>query len=149
LPGSRNEDIIKADKPSVSRYMRMILHPLFRTVAVLATIAFACAPFGATMAHANNAPHHTPIKTADHGQVIVAATPMTMHDGKATPCCPATGGQTDDGSCSVIACSSLPGALTVAFVAERPMRPMRDCFLIPQDTLSPHNLAPEHGPPRT
>jgi hypothetical protein len=148
LPASRNEDIMLGNKLAMARQMRMILHPLCRTFAVLAAIVFACASFGATMAHANGALHHHALQTVGHSQVIVTAEPMTMHDGQEKPCCPANTGQTEGSGCPAAACSSLPGALTTTFVAEGSPRPMRDCFFIPQDKLSPHNLRPEHGPPR-
>jgi hypothetical protein len=148
LPASRNEDIMLGNKFAMARQMRMILHPLFRTFAVLAAIVSAWASFGATVAHANGAPHHGPIQTIGNGPVTVAAMPMAMHDDLEKPCCPANSGQTEGSGCPAAACSSLPGALTTTFVAEGSPRPMRDCFFIPQDKLSPHNLRPEHGPPR-
>jgi hypothetical protein len=136
------------NKLAMARQMRMILYPLFRTVAVLTIIAFAWAPFSATLAHANGTPHHAPVQTIGHGPDIVTAPTMAMHSGKVTPCCPANTGQTGNSGCSAVACSAPPGALTTAFDAEGSWHPMRDCFLIPQNKLSPHNLAPEHGPPR-
>ena len=148
LPASRNIDIMRADKLGMIRLMRMVLHPLCRTIAVLATIVFVCAPFGANMAHAGNTPHHALVQTVGNGPVIVTAPPMAMHAGSLKACCPVNSGLTKGAGCSAVVCSSPPGTLVPAFVAEGPSRPMRDCFCTLQNKLSPHNLAPEHGPPR-
>lgn len=144
----RNEDIMRADNFSMIRRMRMNLQPIIRTVAILAAIVLAFAPFGASMAHAGGARHHGPVQTIDHSPVIATAAPMAMHDGHDKACCPANTGQAEGAGCATLACTSLPGALATAFIADGAWRPMRDCFFIPPNELSPYNSAPEHGPPR-